>query len=656
MLPIGTIAFGKYRILGFLGKGGMGSVYLAENINVGNKWAIKEIMLTSNRRVDLMVEPEILKRLNHPHLPRIVDVIRTPDSIYIIEDYFEGQSLQQVLENRQLCSEANVVKWCRQLAEILIYLHNLKPIPIIYSDLKPGNIIIDTSLNLKLVDFGIARETSGISSQGAFGSRGYAAPEQYRGVYDERTDIYSFGATFYHVLTCNRYDRQRPLRLSEYNKHFSEGIDHIIARCLQEDPGQRYQNAVDLYKDLKFIDRFNRGYKKEVYKKKLAVAGIIGLILLGSLTFMLGIERKAATAVNLYQQKMNAGIQLTSSGKYNEAEVVFKEALNYQNNPEVFLNLGRLYLRQNKASQAVDFIKEKIASGVIENDALTAYLLGSAYYDLKDYNNAISYFQQSLQVLPGTWGEDYELAMRDLAVCYCRLNQYGDAENVLKQLEQNKSSTSAITDYIRGEMEMAQGDMLESSRYLEKARTADPQNIEYILGTGRLYSTWSAASTSMADKIEKLQKAQQILQEGEKIDPYHIQIVSDYGNYSYQLGQLYETTGNKASSTAFQQACLAFNQLKNINGQDANTFLNLAMVYDKLNDYQMAEDSFQESLRLDEGSSHTNFIYGLFKLKHKRYTEAYQYLQKTVSLNKDSYEVSVARSKISELKEKGWIE
>jgi len=655
MLKIGEIAFGKYRILSFLGKGGMGSVYLSENINVGNKWAIKEIAISKNRPIDLMVEPEMLKRLNHPHLPRIVDVIRTPDSICIIEDYFEGQSLQQVLENRQLCSETNVIKWCRQLAEILIYLHNLQPIPIIYSDLKPGNIIIDTNLNLKLVDFGIARENSGSSSQGVFGSRGYAAPEQYRGIYDERTDIYSFGATFYHVLTGNRYELKRPIRLGDYNKQFSEGIDHIINKCLQEDPRQRYQNAADLFKDLKFIDRFNSDYKKGVFKRKLAVIGIIGLILVGSLTLMLGIDQKETTTVNLYQQKMNSGIQLTSEGKYDAAETAFKEALNYKSDPEVLKNLGRLYLRQNKASQAISFLKEKIQSGAIQNDTSTAYLLGSAYYDNQDYNSAVNYFKQSLQASQDIRGDDYELAMRDLAVSYCRINRFAEAEDTLKQLTQSKSSTCAITDYVHGEVNMAKSDFQESARYFEKARTADPKNIEYILGEGRLYSAWSKASPTNADKIVKLKKARDLLQEGEKIDIHHIQILTDLGRYSYELGQLYESTGDNNSNAAFQQARLAFTKLKDIDSQDANTFLNLAMVYDKLDDYSAAESSFQESLRLDEGSSHTNFIYALFKLKHKQYTEAYKYLQKTVNLNKNSYEVSQARSKINELKEKGWI-
>jgi serine/threonine-protein kinase len=129
VLKIGEIVFDKYRVLKLLGQGGMGRVYLAENINVGNLWAIKEINYSTGSPVDLLAEPDILKRLKHPHMPRIVDVIRTNCCIYIVEDYFEGQNLRELLKNRQVCNEANVVKWARQLAEILIYLHGLKPSP-----------------------------------------------------------------------------------------------------------------------------------------------------------------------------------------------------------------------------------------------------------------------------------------------------------------------------------------------------------------------------------------------------------------------------------------------------------------------------------------------------------------------------------------------
>lgn len=655
MLQTGEVVFDKYRVLGLLGKGGMGNVYLAENINVGNKWAIKEIMRSKSRPIDLMVEPEMLKKLNHPNLPRIIDVISTRESIYIIEDYFAGQSLQQALEDRQLCSEVNVVKWCRQLAEILIYLHNLKPTPIIYSDLKPSNIIIDNNNSLKLVDFGIARETSGSSGQGVFGSRGYAAPEQYEGVFDERTDIYSFGASFFHVLTGKRYDKDHPIQLRQVNPDFSAGIDHIINQCLQEKPQLRYQSAAELYKDITLIDHFSRAYKRRAWKKRLTAAGITAVIMLGCITVMVGLESMQETKGDLYQQKIDTAIRLTSDGKYEAAEASFLDALHYGSSSEVYLNLARLYLRENKPSQAADFLSDKIQSGIIKNDLPAAYLMGTAYFDMKDYESAVACFQQALQLSTVSQGKEYEQTMRDMAVSYSRMGRYGEADSILANLTIGTDANSPLINYVRGEIQLAQNNYPESGSYFDKALQEDSQNNEYRLGAGRMFSAWSTASATPREKIEKLSRAQQILQEGIAIDPYNIQILSDYGLYSYDLGQLYESIGDNASRAAYEEARTAFVKLKDLGMADSNTYLNLALVYDKLDDYASADACFLKSLHLDEGSSHTNFIYALFKLKHKQYTQAYEYLQKTVDLNKNSYEVSAARSKIAELKEKGWI-
>ncbi len=655
MLKIGEVVFDKYRVLKLLGKGGMGSVYLAENINVGNLWAIKEINYSAGNPVDLLAEPDILKRLKHPHMPRIVDVIRTDCCIYIVEDYFEGQNLRELLKNRQVCTEANVLKWARQLAEILIYLHNLKPAPIIYRDLKPGNIIIDENNNLKLVDFGIAREYKEGATRSLYGSRGYAAPEQYRGKYDERTDIYGFGATFYHVLTGVKYDHARPVRLKEINKNFSEGIDFIIDKCLKEDPAQRYQSAAELYKDLKFIHKFNIDYKKSRIKQKLVIAGVIFSLAAGVFAVKLGIEQRELTNIKLFQQKIDEGISLCAKGQYAEAERAFYEALKYEQDVEVYQNLARMYLRKNEPQRAINLLIDKIQKGEIKEDAASFYLLGSAYFDLMDYANAAWYFQKSIQTNPFSLGENYELAMRDLAVSYGRMGRYDEAREVLKTIEERIGSTSHVTSYVLGEFSLAKKNYHEALRYYNQAQAGDPKNIRYKLSTARLYSLLSAGAQTQHDKEEKLKSAISILKEAEAIDPYNIQVLSDYGKFSFDLGEFYQSTGNPACTAMYQQALLAFNKLKDIGIANANTFLNIAIISDKLNNYGAAEKAFKEALRLDEGDSHTNFVYGLFKLKHKEYSEAYKYLQKTVDLNKNSYEVSVARTKINELREKGWI-
>ena len=203
MLQSGMILGNRYRIIQTLGEGGQGRVYLAEDITLGLACAIKE-MAGGEDGLHLLAEPAILKQLKHPSLPRISDIIQQGTNVYIVEEYFEGMPLQEVISHRDMCTESNIVLWFTELAGILQYLHHIQPNPIIYRDMKPANVIIDSSGSARLVDFGIAREfKEGQESDTAYiGTRGYAAPEQYgSNQTDARTDIYSLGVTMYHVAT-----------------------------------------------------------------------------------------------------------------------------------------------------------------------------------------------------------------------------------------------------------------------------------------------------------------------------------------------------------------------------------------------------------------------------------------------------------------------
>lgn len=256
MLKSGEILDQKYRIVKLLGRGGSGYVYLAENIKIGKKWAIKEIDCKKESRDYLYAEVEILKKLDHPSMPTVVDLIEQGGFLYIVENYFEGVTLKQIIASQQFCSEQNVIKWARQLCDILKYLHDFKPNAIIYRDMKPANVIIDKDNNAKLVDLGIAREykTGQDGDTVYIGTRGYAAPEQYSGSNqtDARTDIYGLGATLYHALT-GLNPAEPPYQMApvtEVNKNVSKKLEKIINKCTKNDPTLRYQSVDELLEEL----------------------------------------------------------------------------------------------------------------------------------------------------------------------------------------------------------------------------------------------------------------------------------------------------------------------------------------------------------------------------------------------------------------------
>ncbi|MBQ1487177.1 MAG: serine/threonine protein kinase [Lachnospiraceae bacterium] len=209
MLQIGSLVDGKYRLLSEIGHGGMSVVYLAMNERANKTWAIKEVRKdggTDSEVVQqgLVAETEMLKKLNHPHLPSIVDVIDTEDSFLIVMEYIEGKDLQSILNHSGPQDPELVREWAMQLCDTLGYLHSRKP-PIIYRDMKPANVMLKPDGNVMVIDFGTAREHK-LYSQGDttwLGTRGYAAPEQFggHGQTDARTDIYCLGATLYHLLT-----------------------------------------------------------------------------------------------------------------------------------------------------------------------------------------------------------------------------------------------------------------------------------------------------------------------------------------------------------------------------------------------------------------------------------------------------------------------
>ncbi|MCL2487092.1 MAG: serine/threonine protein kinase [Oscillospiraceae bacterium] len=259
MLEVNTILDGRYKILNVIGKGGTSCVYLAENLRLHNYCALKEVYknnsgLIGGTRGGLIAEAAILIRLRHTGLPVIHDIFEDDRSYFVVMEYIEGHSLNRILETAGPRPEADVIRWGRQLCGVLQYLHT-QPQPIIYRDMKPGNIMLKNDGNVTLIDFGAAREykTAGTGDTAYLGTHGYAAPEQYgSGQTDARTDIYYLGMTLYHLAT-GRDPRLPPYKIQpirEIDPYLSKKLERVIQKCTQPDPGTRYQTAEELSREL----------------------------------------------------------------------------------------------------------------------------------------------------------------------------------------------------------------------------------------------------------------------------------------------------------------------------------------------------------------------------------------------------------------------
>lgn len=335
MLEIGSLVDGKYKILSEIGHGGMSVVYMAINEKANKTWAVKEVRKDGRMdfnivRQGLMAEIDTLKRLKHPYLPSIIDVIEDDETFIIVMDYVEGRSLDKILEEHGVQQESVVVEWAKQLCDVLGYLHSRTP-AIIYRDMKPANVMLKPDGTVTLIDFGTAKnyeinygETTGI------GTIGYAAPEQYIGSglgrTDARTDIYCLGMTLYHLLTgqdpCRNLISDTSIRA--VNPALSRGLDSIIRKCTAHQPEDRYQSCEELMYDLENYEILEPLYKKK-QKRKFSI--FIGTLVASVLCVAAGLTFHFAASVKASETYNNLLYEASRSVDYDTKISLYEQCM-----------------------------------------------------------------------------------------------------------------------------------------------------------------------------------------------------------------------------------------------------------------------------------------------------------------------------------------
>lgn len=292
MIEKGTVLDGKYEILKQIGKGGTAVVYLAMDNKINKQWAIKRVKKSTtdhNNQIvyqNFITESNLMKRLDHHALPRIVDILDDGDEISVVMDYIEGKSLSKVIKNHGAQPENLVIKWSKVLCDVLRYLHSQDP-PIIYRDMKPGNVMLRPDGNVMVIDFGIAREYKVESSNDTIpmATPGFAPPEQTTGVCktDARTDIYSLGVTMFNLLTAIDPRTTQDYDIKKYNPSYSGGLQKIILKCTERMPENRYQSCEELMFALEHYNEFDDNYRKKLKRKltSFCIMGGLAVVMLG---------------------------------------------------------------------------------------------------------------------------------------------------------------------------------------------------------------------------------------------------------------------------------------------------------------------------------------------------------------------------------------
>lgn len=603
---------GKYEILKEIGQGGMSIVYVAIDNRLNKQWAVKELKNDGTQSVESLLkgierEANILKKVDHPVLPRIVDIIDKDGTVYVVMDYIQGLALDKILKEEGAQPQEKVIEWAKQLASALDYLHSMNP-PIIYRDMKPSNIMLQPDGRVKLIDFGTAKEykVENIADTTALGTRGYAAPEQFgdaqgHGLYktDARTDIYCLGATIYHVVTgmnpCEPPYEMRPIR--EWNPALSSGLENILLKCTQPNPNDRYQSCSELIYALEHYEELDNGYRKK-QRSHLALWGgsvaamllCVGISIAGYRGIQNNIQQDYRT---LIEQANNYKI----NGDYKAASETYVKAITEVDGKEseAYLDLLSLYVNYMDAEDGLSRLSGYIDSQYedVQKNSEVVLEVALTYFDeLHDYKNSLKYFQL--------------LDESDIPEAY----YYKTIASTLSEL--NSVSSNVDFDKFLGDLEAFE-------EYNDTLSTSESKLLNYKI-LADIYITYENDIPDAATKaIAVIEKG--ILEvENIKDDA----LLTDYSiAYDKQLASAYqiraEEEGNKDSQSDYEMAISYCNEVLAIVSKDedadtrCNMMCNIAKMYEEMGKISQAEAEYEVAIA-EFGTDYKKIYIGYLQL------------------------------------------
>ena len=420
MLLQNQIVQNTYQIIRPIGKGGTSSVYLAYHLRLQKYVVIKQLRGANSMSGLNRTEVDILKNLHHPYLPQVYDFMEDGNNVYTVIDFVDGNDLDAYIRTKTRLPEVYLKRYLRQIAQVLDYLHSQK-IPIIHSDMKPGNVIIDQEGNAILIDF---NTSIGANQGNLLGlTLAYASPEQFELAQyamcghplpyslDERSDLYSLGATFYELICGVRADYGQPLpplhtmALPDYSKEFLMLIDRLMER----DREKRMQSAKKL---LTAIDRLDSRYWT------LVAMRCVSLILSGAL--------------------MAGGVYCMIRGARSKPMEEFHDV--YQS---AVASVEQGYLDNARALCDGILASNKMQSYLSREPAELARLyhtIGDIYYYREEYGTAAAYYRYAMD--HGA-PESRSIYIRDTAIASA---QYGDLTGARELLALAQSEQAAGED------------------------------------------------------------------------------------------------------------------------------------------------------------------------------------------------------------------
>lgn len=512
----GEILNSTYEIKEKIGSGGGGTIYRAYHKRLQKEVVLKKIRRSTSRNED---EKEILKNLKHSYLPQVYDFLDSENGIFTIIDYIPGVSFEKLLKQNRVFSQKDVVKYGIQLCEVVEYLHRQDP-PIIHGDIKPANIMLTPADNICLIDFNISGVLDGNRMVAAGYTPGYASPEQVQSVFafqeqskqagndikrteissddgktevltgdaktellaatpaasdvkenrtlhteitckvDERSDIYSIGATLYHLLTGVKPsgDPDKIRRPSELNPQIGEGISIILMRALSKKPADRFQSVSDMLGTFHKIHKYDGRYKRMLWKQELILLFAVICVGAGVLTAFFGKKQIEVEKEEKYVQALNLLTNAVNEHQEeSQVEYLYEDARNQKPERLETYFQKALYLYEGRRyEECITYIEDMILMNAdfYEKEEMPDiyFILGNCFFELGDYEQAIVDYRTA--VSRNSANPDY---YRDYVIALARNGNEEAAKEALSEAEESGISSVDLM-LVNGELEKLDGE------------------------------------------------------------------------------------------------------------------------------------------------------------------------------------------------------
>ncbi len=643
-LPIGTVLDGKFKIVQVLGEGGMGTVYKVEQVGrPGYFRAVKELLISPNTPEDerkaaierFNKEIDLLFTLKHPRIPSMILSFQERGNYYFVMEFVPGRSLDKMLEdNKGSLDEEHVIKWMIQVCEALSYIHSRTP-PIILRDLKPGNVMVTPDGDVQMIDFGIARRFNPNKRTNTenLGTISYASPEHLGSISapgqkrtaqnpgklvqtDARSDIYSLGATMYHLLTNHEPDpiqtppagsiraKNPKLRTVQANGRTVCPIEQVIIKAMQQDPAHRFQNADAMRTALQqCLPNQAAPTTIQIPAMTPNATILVSAAASGMVCPRCGFQNRpgakfckrdgqplthgaqVAPPQLRVQSNSHAAIQARPVARQPiQARPVGTAAAANSNDPLVAYRRGLQELNNKNYAESVRQFNLALSLGRPSYDVL--YNLGRAYRQYgqaareqdqrlfkENMTHAAEQFEQAVKNRPGALDAYFQLGM-----CYHDLGLYSQAIGAFKQALQIAPRDSAIY-YQLGTVAMKQGYTREAEAYFLEGLKINPDHALILITLGRLYIETKQYSSAIS-----------VLRQATQRDP-------DQPDGWYELGRAHMRAGE------WNQALSALEQARQRNPDSPMLYSAMASCYLKMRKRVEARQMVREALQRDPNNA-----------------------------------------------------